>query len=133
MIHNSRFIIQGKVLRGDGYGKKLGFPTANLDRRSHARRKLKIKLGVWAGWAVIGKGLRIKDKRYKAGIVIGPMDKTGLPKLEAHLIGFKGNLYGKYLNMYLNTYLRPFQRFRNREMLKRQIQKDLKIIQQILT
>jgi len=134
MIHDSRFIIQGKVIHGEHYGKKLGFPTANLDRRSFKRRKLRIKLGVWAGVAQLkipaspAGRKNLKLKIYPAGIVIGPLDKKGLPKIEAHLIGFKGDLYGKYLNMYLNTYLRPFKKFKNAKELKVQIKKDLERI-----
>ena len=64
---------------------------------------------------------------YKAAIVIGPIDQTGLPKIEAHLQNFKGNLYGKYLSIYLSIYLRPFKKFKNEEELKRQIKKDIKL------
>ncbi len=46
-------IISGKVIYGDRYGKRLGFPTANLDRREYSRRKLKIRFGVYTGWAEI--------------------------------------------------------------------------------
>ncbi len=117
--------ITGKVIHGDHYGKKLGFPTANLDRRDYVRRKLKARLGIWAGFA------KLKNKIYAAAIVIGPYDKYHLPKIEAHLIGFKGNLYGKYLSIYLDEYLRPFKKFKNVEQLKKQINKDIKIIKKL--
>ncbi len=116
--------ISGKVVQGDHYGKRLGFPTANLDRREYVRKKLKIRLGVWAGRAEL-KIQNSKFKIYPAGIIIGPIDKKGLPKIEAHLIGFKGNLYGKYLNIYLNKYLRPYKKFKAEEELKKQIKKDI--------
>lgn len=113
--------ILGKVVHGDHYGKKLGFPTANIDRRDYVRRKLKIKLGIYAGWAVLSSA-----KKYRAAIVIGPIDKTGLPKLEAHLIGFSGNLYGKKISISLGKYIRPFKKYTNIEDLKKQIKKDIK-------
>lgn len=122
--------VSGRVIRGESLGRKLGFPTANLDRREYVRKKMKIKLGVYAGTAVIGKGVRIKDKQYQAGIVIGPIDEHGLPKIEAHLLGLKGNLYGKYLKIYLNKYLRPYRKFKNLTLLKKQIYLDLKKIKQ---
>jgi riboflavin kinase/FMN adenylyltransferase len=121
--------ISGKVIRGDAYGKKLGFPTANLDRRDFVRRKLKIKLGIWAGRAEF----RFKARSYqlKAGIVIGPIDKRGLPKIEAHLIGFSGNLYGNKVFLRLFRFIRPFRKYRHQSELVRQIKKDLSVIKHI--
>ncbi len=128
--------IFGKVIKGEGYGRVLGFPTANLDRRSYSRRRLEIRLGVYAGWALIDGHLlglpqkvTIRGKR-AAGIIIGPLDKTGLPKIEAHLINFKGNLYGKKIILELRKYLRPFKKFKTEEALKKQIKKDLLRIRQ---
>jgi len=112
--------ISGKVILGQKYGRVLGFPTANLDRREYLRKKLNIRFGVWAGKAIIG------DKKYKAAIVIGPLDKSGLPKLEAHLLNFKGNLYGKKITISLHKYLRPFKKFKNINQLKKQIGLDVK-------
>ena len=112
--------ISGKVLQGERLGRRLGFSTANLDRENYVRRKLKIKLGVYSGLAELSSG-----RKFKAGIVIGPIDKTGLPKIEAHLIGFKGNLYGKKLAVILKKYLRPFRKYKSVEKLKAQIAKDI--------
>ncbi len=135
--------IFGKVIHGDHYGRKLGFPTANLDRRSFSRQKIKVKFGVWAGKAVVGvpnvapaigrHGLLYGghwpplqgQKSHPAAIVIGPIDKTGLPKLEAHLIGFKGNLYGKRIVLTLRTYIRPFKKYSSEKDLIDQIKQDV--------
>src|SRR4051812_4166462 len=108
--------IHGKVIHGDHFGRKLGFPTANLDRRDYNRRKLNVKFGVWAGVAELSSG-----RQYNAGIVIGPVDRIGFPKIEAHLLNFKGNLYGKKIIVTLQKYIRPFRKFKNIEELKRQI------------
>jgi len=127
-------VITGKVIHGEHYGRKLGFPTANMDRRSFSRRKMRVRLGVWAGSAVVGNGLdrSLQDrKNYPAAIVIGPIDKSGLPKIEAHLIGFKGNLYGKRLSIYLSIYLRPFRKFKNEEELKNQIKRDIALVKKL--
>jgi len=115
--------ISGKVIHGKKYGRKIGFPTVNIDRRSYSRRKQKIKFGVYAGHAEFK--LKAKSYKLKAGVIIGPLDNRGLPKLEAHLIGFKGNLYSKYLNIYLNRYIRPFKKFKTQIELIKQIQKDI--------
>ncbi len=123
--------VSGKVIYGDGFGKTLGFPTANLDRREFVRKKIKVRLGVWAGVAeVLGSRFKVQGK-YKAGIVIGPVDKTGLPKIEAHLVGFKGNLYGKKISIYLKKYLRPFRKYKNIEELKKQIAADVEKVKKL--
>lgn len=116
--------ITGKVIHGDHYGRQIGYPTANIDRRDFIRQKLKVRLGVWAGRAE----LKVKSKKLKvwrAAIVIGPIDKTSKPKIEAHLVGFKGNLYGIKLSLTLIKYLRPFKKFNSEELLKKQIKKDI--------
>jgi tRNA A37 methylthiotransferase MiaB len=71
------------------------------------------------------KNSKLKIKNYLAGIIIGPLDKYQLPKLEAHLIGFKGNLYGKKIIVTLKKYLRPFKKFKTQAGLIKQIQKDI--------
>ena len=72
-------IISGKVIKGKGIGKKLGFPTVNIKLIE------KIESGVYAGF------VRFGNKDYIAGIFVGPDKKL----IEAHLIGFSGDLYGK--------------------------------------
>ncbi len=134
--------ILGRVVRGQGYGRKLGFPTANLDRRSYSRRKLKIKLGVWAGNVQILPPRRKRPSPpniggelkgwYKGGVVIGPLDDKGLPKIEAHLLGFRGNLYGKKINLELVKYIRPFKKFKSEKALKSQIRKDIFLIKKLI-
>lgn len=119
-------ILQGKVLKGEGYGRKLGFPTANIDRKSWSRLQQKPKLGVYAGTVVVGA------KVYKAGIVVGPVDTKGLPKLEAHLIGFKGNLYGKSIAFGLHQYLHAFRKYKNEAELKAGIGKDVVTVSKLI-
>jgi riboflavin kinase/FMN adenylyltransferase len=120
------FQVLGRVIHGAHYGKKLGFPTANIDRRDYSRRGLKIKLGIYAGWAESSSG-----KKHRAAIVIGPLEKTGLPKIEAHLLNFRGNLYGKKIILSLGKYIRPFRKFKNEAELRKQIQQDIINIEKI--
>ncbi len=128
-------ILSGRVIHGDGYGSRLGFPTANLDRRRFVRLSQRPRLGIWAARAelkIINPKARPgrvgQSKVFPAAVVIGPIDKKGLPKVEAHLIGFRGNLYGRAVTLMLRKYLRPFREFADIEALKRQIQRDIAII-----
>ncbi len=120
--------ISGRVISGAGYGRKIGFPTANIDRKQFARSGLlkKTRFGIYAGhvW--------LDSKKYKAGIVVGPIDKSGLPRLEAHLIGYKGNLYGKKLAMDLIKYVRPFKVYKSEKQLVAAIKKDFSAINRFL-
>lgn len=113
------YTIYGKVIKGDGYGHKIGFPTINISRRNFLKLEKKPVFGVYSGEVVLNK------KKYKSGIVIGPLDKKGLPKLEAHLVGYNGNAYGENVVLEINKFLRKFKRFKTEEELIEQIKKDL--------
>lgn len=115
--------ISGFVLKGDQYGQKIGFPTINIDRRGYSKMVEKPKLGVWAGFVILKTG-----KIYKAGIVIGPKDKKNLPRIEAHLLNFSGNLYGERVQLSLSKFIRPFKKFKTEKELIAQIKKDLTIV-----
>jgi len=104
--------IRGKVVRGRGKGGKLGFPTVNIKLAE------KIESGVYAG------RVSFDDKMYRAGIFISP--NKGL--VEAHLIGFSGNLCGKEVEVNIGNKIRDVMKFGNDEELKKQIKKDIKYI-----
>lgn len=113
----------GRVVHGQKFGRRLGFPTANLDRRGFSRKKIRIRWGVWGGYAYLASG-----RRYLAGIVIGPKDHRGLPKLEAHLLGYSGRLYGRRIRLEPKKFIRPYSNFSDIKTLRVQIAKDLKSI-----
>src|SRR3989344_7845931 len=95
------YIISGKVIRGDGYGKKLGFPTVNLEPIRQAQGKQKgPKDGVYAVTTMLN------GVKYKAGIVIGPLNK-----IEAHLIGYNEDAYGKKVVLEIKKFLRKYKKF----------------------
>jgi len=102
-------IVSGKVIQGKGKGKGLGFPTVNLALAE------KIESGVYAG------SVRAGDKDYKAGIFVNPEGAL----LEAHLIGFSGDLYGKEIEVELERKIRDAKKFDNNKDLKEQIGKDI--------
>jgi riboflavin kinase / FMN adenylyltransferase len=103
-------IITGKVVRGNGYGRKIGFPTMNLETDVEGLPPE----GVYAGEA------ELAGKKYRAGIVIGPGDKA-----EAHLVGYSGDAYGKEVTFSVDRFLREFKKFDTEEELIIQIRKDI--------
>ena len=115
-------IFSGKVIKGQGMGKEIGFPTINLDRRGFSKLENKPPFGVYYGTAILS------DKIYKAGIVLGPVDKGGLPKLEAHLIGFFGNARGMHATIEIKGFIREFRNFKSVKELSEQIQRDIDLI-----
>lgn len=106
-----RYTISGVVIKGDGYGRKIGFPTVNLEN-SHTEEFP--PHGVYAGIATL------EGKEYKAGIVIGPGDR-----IEAHLVGYAGDAYGKKVILKINKFLREYKNFDTEEELIIQIKKDI--------
>jgi riboflavin kinase / FMN adenylyltransferase len=110
--------IRGKVEPGARRGASMGFPTANLG----AIDTLVPLEGVYAGLAWLdGQG-----PPWPAACNIGPNPTFGemTRKVEAHLIGFKGDLYGKNVELDFLERLRGTQKFSGLDELLRQIQAD---------
>lgn len=111
--------ISGKVIMGMQLGRKIGFPTANLDPnvcKIHPK-------GVYAGKAILGK------KTYDTVINIGfrPTINTvnkNVPLVEAHILNFDKDIYGKTLTLKFLKKIRNEMRFNNLDELKAQISKD---------
>lgn len=114
--------ILGSVVDGDTYGRKLGFPTANI----LAEKPLKFDHGIYAGIARLGA------RAFKAAIVISPSLKADAPKIEAHLLRFNGDLYGKELTLELIAYIRPWRLFASENALREQIKKDIERVDSLI-
>jgi riboflavin kinase / FMN adenylyltransferase len=106
--------IEGIVIRGDGRGAELGFPTANLDVPSEL---LVTADGIYAG-AALG---------YRAAVSVGTNLHYGGSerRIEPHLMGFDGDLYGSRLIVELWARLRDEQAFRSEDELVEQIARDV--------
>ena len=113
------YSLAGPVVRGDGVGHKLGFPTANLDATGLALPPH----GVYAVHADAG------GKTYRAVLNIGlrPTLQNPQPQLrvEAHLIDFAGELYGREVEVTFVDRLRPETRFPSLAELRAQIARDI--------
>ena len=111
------FFITGGVCHGRGVGKNLGFPTVNLP---HPPGRVKLKRGVYRCAALVDGEI------YNAVTNVGVCPTFDLYDLhiEAHLIDFSGDLYGKDMRIYFLGYLREERRFDSPEALAEQIESD---------
>ena len=109
----------GKVKKGRQLGKKIGFPTANIDIKDYVLACP----GVYA--------VRVKEQRrdnYLKGIAnLGYRPTFNGKKilLEVHLFNFSGNLYNKYLIVEFKKFIRKEKKFKNVDQLRKQIKIDL--------
>ena len=118
---NRKWSIEGVVQKGRQVGKKVGFPTCNIDIKDYVLAKP----GVYAV-----KVLRNKNSKYLRGIAnLGYRPTFNQRKilLEVHLFNFSGNLYDKYLSVDFLKFIRKEKKFRNIDQLRNQIKKDLNI------
>jgi len=109
--------IRGLVTHGAGRGAKIGFPTANISGVD----TLLPGYGVYAARARSGK------LDLPAAVNVGPNPTFGEDafKVEAHLIGFAGNLYGSPLTLDFLARLRDIRPFGSVDELKRQLAVDV--------
>jgi riboflavin kinase/FMN adenylyltransferase len=115
------FLLEGEVVRGDGRGRELGMPTANLvpdDRLAYPGH------GVYAAWA---------DGRPAAvNVGVRPTFDTGRGVLvEAYILDFDGDIYGETLRVAFVERLRGERRFESTEALVGQMQRDVEAVRRI--
>lgn len=113
--------LTGKVIKGAGRGKKLGYPTANLIVDTH---KLIPQHGVYIG----------RVGRHKGVINIGARPTFGVNEVacEVHIFGLKQNLYGKTIQVDLCRKIRGEIQFADVYKLKQQIAKDIAICREAM-
>jgi len=111
------YSIQGEVVRGAGRGRTLGFPTANV----RTARPLLLPAGVYACQADVG------GAHYQAVINVGVRPTFGETELavEAHLLDFTGDLYGRRVRLTFLRRLRDERKFSSVEALRSQIALDV--------
>ena len=115
---NRNWSINGKVIRGDKRGRKIGFPTCNLKLSDYVVPKL----GVYA--------VKVKIKNfYRNGITnIGYRPTFNGQKLllETNIFGINKNLYNKVISIDFKKFIRSEKKFKNLKHLKKQIKLDIK-------
>ena len=119
-----KWTIEGKVVKGRQQGKKIGFPTCNID----------IKDYIIAMPGVYSVNVYRKNKKsYLKGIAnLGyrPTFKQKKILLEVHIFNFSGNLYNKHLSVEFVKFIRKEKKFKDVNELRKQIESDLKTAKQ---
>ena len=111
------FFVTGEVIHGQKLGRTLGYPTANLALDPSCR----LRYGIYAVRVVVDgvlhKGVASYGKR--------PTVDNGPPLLEIYILDFKGDLYGKTIEVRFAGWIRPEVKFDGLEALVRQIEDDV--------
>lgn len=115
------FESRGVVVQGDKRGTQIGFPTANIQVPSEM---ILPQDGVYAGHCTIADG-----SRFRCAINLGRrptfVEHTDHSILEAHLIGFSGNLYSQHVRVTFEHFIRGERKFENLDELKAQLHLDV--------
>ena len=115
-----RYAVSGTVIHGDGRGRTIGVPTANLDVWPE---QILPANGIYACWAMI------EGQPYRAATNVGfrPTfaNRPPSPRVEAHLLNFTQDLYGKNLCLEFVHYLRPEEKYATIQALVDQIKLDI--------
>ena len=126
--------VEARVEHGDGRGRTLGFPTANM----HLGHCFAPAFGVYAVRVTIMDNANLEKLREVsrhdgvANFGTRPMYQTVVPLMEAHLFDFDGDLYGQYLMVELISYIRPEAKFDGVPALVAQIGRDAARAREIL-
>jgi riboflavin kinase/FMN adenylyltransferase len=111
------FAVEGKIIHGDGRGKELGWPTANMELGNYLRPKY----GIYAVRVHLDDG---SEHDGVASLGVRPMFDPPQELLEAVLFDFDGDLYGRTIEVALHHYLRPEAKFDSVEALMAQMDQD---------
>lgn len=117
--------VRGTVIKGKQMGRTIGFPTANID---YWTEQLLPANGVYATYAWLG------ETRHLAATNIGVRPTVNGHKLtvEAHLLDFDEDIYGRTLRLEMVERIRPETKFSGLDALKAQIQIDVDQVRRLL-
>jgi riboflavin kinase/FMN adenylyltransferase len=112
------FNLTGKIVKGDGLGKKINYPTANIFIEE--TYKIIPKDGVYLVETII------EDKLFNGMMNIGhrPTIGTNVKSIEVHLFNFNEDIYGQVISIKMISKIRDEKKFSSIEALKEQLVKD---------
>ena len=112
------FMLTGEVVHGDGLGKKINFPTANIEIPE--TYKIIPKNGVYLVKAIINSEIYFGMMNIGVRPTIGGKNKS----LEIHFFNFKDNIYNKTISVEIICKIRDEEEFSSIDELKIQLKKD---------
>jgi len=115
-----RYTLRGTVVTGDGRGRELGYPTANL--RLYEDRVVPAD-GIYAVLARLGDERTLRPAAMSIGM--RPTFDGQLRTLEVHLLDWSGNLVGRPLEVEFVDWLRPERRFESAAALIEAMDRDV--------
>lgn len=113
------YSVDGIVIEGDGIGRTIGFPTANI--------QVNEPLKLIPGNGVYAVEVKVDGKSYPGMLNSGvrpTVSQTGKNQIEVHLIDTDQTLYGKQIEVTFVGRLRAESKFKNKEALIQQLEKD---------
>jgi riboflavin kinase/FMN adenylyltransferase len=112
------YLLRGEVVLGDRRGRSIGFPTANV---SVDPAVIVPARGVYAGLVRVGKDVHAAC----TNVGVAPTFERGESRVEAYLLDFQGDLYGRIVDVSFAHRVRSERRFSGVEELKEQIARDV--------
>jgi riboflavin kinase/FMN adenylyltransferase len=113
------YMLRGEVVVGDRRGRSIGFPTANVVPDSNAVIPAR---GVYAGFVRTGS----KEWAACTNVGVAPTFGRTESRVEAHLLDFEGDLYGRVVDVRFVERIREERRFSGVDELIGQIRRDVK-------
>jgi len=119
------YSVSALIIHGDGRGRQIGFPTANLCETD----QLVPAEGVYAGCAVVG------ERQHPCAISVGssPTFSGKTSRVEAHLLDFDDDIYGERIDVHFQCFLRPQQKYSSADALIDQLRRDVEAARKIAT
>ncbi len=120
------YSITGQIVKGDGRGRELGYPTANL--KPYSQYKLIPKEGVYA------THIKIDGEIFNSVTYVGPRPTFNLSHkvIEAHIYDFDRDIYNKHVELYFTKFIRDDIKFNSAHELLPQIKHDKETAFEIL-
>ena len=111
------FAVEAVVERGDGRGRDLGYPTANMRLGDYQR----------PAYGIYAMRVRLDDDREYPGVGslgVRPTFEPPVELLEAHLFDFDEDLYGRTIEVSLHAFIRPEEKFADAAALAERMKQD---------
>jgi riboflavin kinase/FMN adenylyltransferase len=112
------YLIEGEVIKGDGVGESLGYPTANIQLDS--KYKLLPDEGLYSSI------VEVHGEEFPAMLYIGSSPTFGIVKVkvEVHIMGFSGCIYGERIKCFVYSLVRKKKFFSSEKSLKENIRRS---------